>query len=113
FNYDVPMSADDYVHRIGRTGRAGQKGRAWMLATDKDDKFMDAIQKLIKRKFEPVVLSSKKDEDKKPKNFHNDKKSAKSDTSKKHSKKQPKDSDFDDNDEVVEGFGDDIPAFLR
>lgn len=113
FNYDVPMSADDYVHRIGRTGRAGQKGRAWMLATEKDDKFMDAIQKLIKRKFEPVVLSSKKNEDKKPDNLHNKDKSAKSDISKKHSINQPKDRHFDDDDEVVEGFGDDIPAFLR
>lgn len=35
FNYDVPMNADDYVHRIGRTGRAGQQGRAWMIAAKK------------------------------------------------------------------------------
>jgi len=48
FNYDVPMSADDYVHRIGRTGRAGKEGRTWMLATKYDDKFVDAIKKLSK-----------------------------------------------------------------
>jgi superfamily II DNA/RNA helicase len=48
FNYDVPMSAEDYVHRIGRTGRAGIKGRAWTLAEEGyDDKFIDGIEKLI------------------------------------------------------------------
>jgi len=56
FNYDVPMNSDDYVHRIGRTGRAGEKGRAWMLASDRDEKFLDSIQKLIKRKFDPVDM---------------------------------------------------------
>jgi superfamily II DNA/RNA helicase len=49
FNYDVPMSADDYVHRIGRTGRAGQSGRAWMLATSRDSKYVQSIEKLIGR----------------------------------------------------------------
>lgn len=50
FNYDVPFNSDDYVHRIGRTGRAGKEGRAWMLATADDQKFVDAIEKLIKKK---------------------------------------------------------------
>jgi superfamily II DNA/RNA helicase len=54
FNYDVPMHADDYVHRIGRTGRAGKTGRAWMLATENDEKFLEAIEKLIKKPI-PVV----------------------------------------------------------
>jgi superfamily II DNA/RNA helicase len=49
FNYDVPMSADDYVHRIGRTGRAGQSGRAWMLATKREEKYVQAIEKLINK----------------------------------------------------------------
>jgi len=48
FNFDVPMNADDYVHRIGRTGRAGKDGRAWMLATRAEQKYLDAIEKLIK-----------------------------------------------------------------
>ncbi len=47
FNYDVPFSADDYVHRIGRTGRAGMTGRAWMIATPDDEKYLQAIEKLI------------------------------------------------------------------
>ncbi len=50
FNFDVPMTADDYVHRIGRTGRAGKTGRAWMLTTAKEKKYLDAIETLIKTK---------------------------------------------------------------
>ncbi len=51
FNYDVPMSADDYVHRIGRTGRAGMKGRAWMIAARGGDdvKYVGNIERLIKK----------------------------------------------------------------
>jgi superfamily II DNA/RNA helicase len=45
FNYDAPISADDYVHRIGRTGRAGAKGDAWMLVTAHDTKQVQAIEK--------------------------------------------------------------------
>lgn len=47
FNYDVPINPDDYVHRIGRTGRAGLSGRAWTLWDEDDDKFVEAIQKRI------------------------------------------------------------------
>jgi superfamily II DNA/RNA helicase len=50
FNYDVPFNADDYVHRIGRTGRAGMTGRAWMLATPDEGKALVAIEDLIKQK---------------------------------------------------------------
>jgi superfamily II DNA/RNA helicase len=47
FNFDVPIHADDYVHRIGRTGRAGRKGAALMLVTPADAKALDAILKTI------------------------------------------------------------------
>jgi superfamily II DNA/RNA helicase len=47
FNFDVPVNSDDYIHRIGRTGRAGREGHAFMLATDKDDKYLDAIEKML------------------------------------------------------------------
>ena len=46
FNFDVPFHADDYVHRIGRTGRAGRSGHAYMLATPRDQKLVDAIERL-------------------------------------------------------------------
>jgi superfamily II DNA/RNA helicase len=50
-NYDVPFSAEDYVHRIGRTGRAGASGLAIMLATGADERQVAAIEKLTKQKF--------------------------------------------------------------
>ncbi|MBB6424456.1 DEAD/DEAH box helicase [Sphingopyxis sp. JAI128] len=46
FNFDAPWHPDDYVHRIGRTGRAGAKGRAFTLVTPSDDEAIDNIQKL-------------------------------------------------------------------
>ena len=48
FNYDVPNHSEDYVHRIGRTGRAGREGDAIMLVARLDDKNYDAILNLIK-----------------------------------------------------------------
>jgi len=47
FNFDVPSHAEDYVHRIGRTGRAGRKGKAITLCSSSDEKYLDAIQKLL------------------------------------------------------------------
>lgn len=51
-NYDVPFSPEDYVHRIGRTGRAGAKGLAIMFAGSHDDKSVEGIEKLTKQKFD-------------------------------------------------------------
>ena len=47
FNYDVPSHSEDYVHRIGRTGRAGRDGKAIMIAAPADEKNLDGIEKLI------------------------------------------------------------------
>jgi superfamily II DNA/RNA helicase len=49
FNYDVPFNPEDYVHRIGRTGRAGLSGRAFTIATNADTKAIAAIESFIKR----------------------------------------------------------------
>jgi superfamily II DNA/RNA helicase len=49
FNFDVPSNAEDYVHRIGRTGRAGMTGRAFTISTSDDAKFLAAVQRLIKK----------------------------------------------------------------
>lgn len=46
FNFDVPIQAEDYVHRIGRTGRAGREGYAATFVTAHDKKFLDAIIEL-------------------------------------------------------------------
>ena len=47
FNFDVPSNPEDYVHRIGRTGRAGSEGRAFTLATPEDARYLANIVKLI------------------------------------------------------------------
>ncbi|MGH7026820.1 DEAD/DEAH box helicase [Brevundimonas sp.] len=56
FNYDVSHHADDYVHRIGRTGRAGRKGEAFMIVTPSDDKSLDKVLKLIKMAPQELTL---------------------------------------------------------
>ena len=52
FNFDVPISPEDYVHRIGRTGRAGCAGYAAMIVTPKEMKGLRAIESLCKAKIE-------------------------------------------------------------
>src|SRR5262245_3603693 len=47
FNFDVPWQADDYVHRIGRTGRAGKEGRSLTLVTPDDIKQLKDIEKML------------------------------------------------------------------
>jgi len=48
-NYDLPYNAEDYVHRIGRTGRAGATGDALSVYSDKDERLLADIEKLIKQ----------------------------------------------------------------
>ncbi len=52
FNFDVPFNAEDYVHRIGRTGRAGASGLAVSFAASSDQRLVIDIEKLIKTKIE-------------------------------------------------------------
>nr|WP_298930080.1 DEAD/DEAH box helicase [uncultured Erythrobacter sp.] len=52
FNYDTPWHPDDYVHRIGRTGRAGAKGRAFTFVTKADAEAIDNVEKLTKNKID-------------------------------------------------------------
>ena len=55
FNFDVPSNAEDYVHRIGRTGRAGMTGRAYTIATPEDAKYVAAIESLIGKPIPRIV----------------------------------------------------------
>ena len=48
FNFDVPSHPEDYIHRIGRTGRAGRLGKALTIAVPSDEKYLRAIESLIK-----------------------------------------------------------------
>lgn len=76
-NFDLPMQADDYIHRIGRTGRAGEKGIASSFATHKDRHLIPKIEDLTKQ---PMVvhtiagLEPKKRSDSKPHTQHRSKK---------------------------------------
>ena len=58
FNFDIPFNAEDYVHRIGRTGRAGASGLAVSFVTGRDARNLSDIEKLIGKKaeFVPVEL---------------------------------------------------------
>jgi ATP-dependent RNA helicase RhlE len=55
-NYDVPTAPEDYVHRIGRTGRAGNQGRAITLVTPTDELSMRAIERLTGQTVERILL---------------------------------------------------------
>ena len=70
FNFDVPFNAEDYVHRIGRTGRAGASGLAVSFVASSDQRLVTDIEKLIKTKIElePMVF----DEDQAPAGRIND-----------------------------------------
>ena len=48
FNFDVPSHAEDYVHCIGRTGRAGRSGTAIMICVPRDEKNLDDVERLVK-----------------------------------------------------------------
>ena len=56
-NYDMPHVAEDYVHRIGRTGRAGVEGEAVSLVSPEERPLLAAIEKLMNRKVEQRVVS--------------------------------------------------------
>jgi superfamily II DNA/RNA helicase len=54
-NFDVPLNAEDYVHRIGRTGRAGKEGLAITLVSDHDEKFLKEVHTFIKEEIPLLV----------------------------------------------------------
>ena len=65
-NFDVPWQPDDYIHRIGRTGRAGMKGIAITLATRADGEAVERIEKLIGHKIPRAGASEKAAKSPKP-----------------------------------------------
>ncbi len=133
-NYDIPMNAEDYVHRIGRTGRAGSTGVAYSLATKLDDKFLDAIEELLGKKFSERKAGVLKDDNNKqsssqpaqnkkpvhknakPKHNAQAKPKPNHDAKPKHSPKPSKSTQDDiseENNDGKKGFGDDVPDFLK
>ena len=57
FNFEMPNSAEDYVHRIGRTGRAGSQGDAISLVCDEEMRILGEIERLINREIPKLVLA--------------------------------------------------------
>ncbi|WP_170330735.1 DEAD/DEAH box helicase [Ruegeria arenilitoris] len=115
FNFDVPGHAEDYVHRIGRTGRAGREGKAITICSNRDEKALDAIEKLIQKqipRIENPIKEEPKAEAPKP-----EKKSKPSDQKRNEGKrdKEPKGRGRgrkEDNGPAVVGMGDHLPSFI-
>jgi ATP-dependent RNA helicase RhlE len=61
FNFDIPYNAEDYVHRIGRTGRAGASGLALSFVSGNDNRLVVDIEKLIKKKIELEAIEFEDD----------------------------------------------------
>lgn len=127
FNFDVPFNAEDYVHRIGRTGRAGMSGRAWTLAEPDDLKSVRAIEKLSGRNVpifemenfsipEPTEESLEESAARRKAGAgkHHEPRSPRTHKSKAVVKQPPKPRAVQSqSDDDVSSFGDDLPAFLR
>jgi superfamily II DNA/RNA helicase len=134
FNWDVPNHPEDYVHRIGRTGRAGLSGRAFTFATPHDEKALHIIQKLIGKKIEvmnldvgkPLPPPDKPERHQEPalrqrERHHN--RHAKQNHRHRHiddieitpeqAPELPVDAGSGGASGAVGGFGDDVPSFLR
>ena len=72
FNFDVPFHAEDYVHRIGRTGRAGASGLAVTLVARDDLRLLGEIEKLLKKKVEVEPFELEDDRPRRPRRFEAD-----------------------------------------
>ncbi|MQQ07546.1 DEAD/DEAH box helicase [Epibacterium sp. SM1979] len=128
FNYDVPGHAEDYVHRIGRTGRAGRQGEAITICAPRDEKALDAVESLVKKQIDrmenpvkPTPKPAKAESDEKPR--RESKSRSKSDESKSRSKSEDskpreerkpssKRSGGRRDDRTVVGMGDHLPSFI-
>ena len=60
-NYDIPADTESYVHRIGRTGRAGRKGEAILFVTPKERRLLHSIEKATRQTIEPFRMPSTSD----------------------------------------------------
>ena len=124
-NFDMPTHAEDYVHRIGRTGRAGRQGHAITFVMPDEGKYIDAVQELAKGSIAEITLDgirrteTEQYEDKprrRGRRRGSDKKAPKETPQAKPSnEKKGKNPDKRRNEkprEKVIGFGDETPAFL-
>ena len=116
FNFDVPIQAEDYVHRIGRTGRAGRDGTAIMICSKKDRKNFSNVEELLKKEIprknfsdEAISIDEIENEDLKSKNGRSEENSA------EYKKNKPKNTTnyrkYENSNKIV-GLGEHTPDFL-
>ena len=97
FNFDVPGHAEDYVHRIGRTGRAGREGKAITLCATSDEKNLAAVERLVEkdipRQDNPLASAAPaaEEQDEKPARSRSRRRSASKDEDKSARDSQPED----------------------
>jgi superfamily II DNA/RNA helicase len=128
FNFDVPFNSEDYVHRIGRTARAGLSGTAYTLVTPDDEKLISAIEALIKQKIDRETLDGlgEPQEDKNRGHRHRkevgprDRRRPGREDRPARSERPAREDRPSRNDDVTlpdapdtHSFGEDLPAFLR
>lgn len=59
FNYDIPNDTESYIHRIGRTGRAGSRGEAILFVSPREQRMLRAIEKATRQKISPIQMPSR------------------------------------------------------
>jgi ATP-dependent RNA helicase RhlE len=130
FNFDVPGHAEDYVHRIGRTGRAGRDGKTIMISSPRDEKNFAAVEALIQKEI-PRIENPVKPAERKPRAKADDstsetpqaapaetKAASKSNEKADGNKSNPRNRNRSrgrggrDNDAKVIGMGDHMPSFI-
>ena len=118
FNFDVPIQAEDYVHRIGRTGRAGRDGTAIMICSKKDRKNFSNVEELLQKEIprtnfadEAVSLDENEAEDLKSKSNVGSIDENSTQYKKNRSKTSKNNQKYDNSNRIV-GLGEHTPGFL-
>lgn len=115
FNFDVPIHSEDYVHRIGRTGRAGREGKAITLCLPFEEKYLEKIEELVKQTIPRMDAPEieKKPRDRRPRRSDAPETAeAKPEPRERRSRGGKGRSRSDRDDNQVIGMGDHVPAFI-
>lgn len=118
-NFHVPGNAEDYTHRIGRTGRAGKTGKAFTLVSPVEEKKLSLIMKDLNTSIEDYVFkkqempSQPKEERPQAKSAPQKKKPISTKVAPVNKPQKTKPAPSFSSSEAVVGFGDHIPSFMR
>lgn len=117
FNFDVPSHSEDYVHRIGRTGRAGRDGKAIMICAKIDEKNLAAIEKLIDKEIPRASNPNSNSKEKLPEEAAPEKpkkeRAATDDAQKQEVPREKSNRRKRKDDGKVMGMGDHMPKFIE